>query len=236
MGPGLLRELRLVGQVVTGDALYCQRAFCRLIRRKRGHYLLAVKANQPELFADVTLLFEQPPPGERFATARTRDQHGDRYDVRTLRASSALVGYLDWPGHQQVLQVVREVYAPAAAALTGPPATARQREVRYFVTSLPAAARDRRTAGGHPDQLLRLVRRHWHIENRLHYVRDVTLGEDASTVRSGAAPQALAALRNALLALLALLRAAGWRNIAAAIRHYTWRSPAAFHLLGLSLT
>ena len=221
--------------MVTGDALYCQRALCRLIRRKRGHYLLAVKANQPELFADVALLFEQPPPGERFATARSRDRHGDRYEVRTLRASSALVGYLDWPGHRQVLQVVREVYAPAA--LTDPAAAAaaaaRQREVRYFVTSLPAAASDRRTAGGHPDHLLRLVRCHWYIENRLHYVRDVTLGEDASSVRSGAAPQALAALRNALLTLL---RAAGWRNIAAAIRHYTWRSPAAFRLLGLSLT
>lgn len=219
---------------MTGDALYCQRALCRLIRRKRGHYLLAVKANQPELFADVALLFEQPPPGERFATAHSRDQHGDRYEVRSLRASSALVGYLDWPGHRQVLQVVREVYAPAAAALTDPVAAAAcQREVRYFVTSLPATASDRRTAGGHPDHLLRLVRCHWHIENRLHYVRDVTLGEDASTVRSGAAPQALAALRNVLLALL---RAAGWRNIAAAIRHYTWCSPAAFRLLGLSLT
>lgn len=218
--------------MVTGDALYCQRALCRLIRRKRGHYLLAVKANQPELYTDVALLFEQPPPGERFATARSRDRHGDRYEVRTLRASSALAGYLDWPGHRQVLQVVREVYAPAA--LTDPvAAAARQREVRYFVTSLPAAARDRRTAGGHPDQLLRLVRCHWHIENRLHYVRDVTLGEDASTVRSGAAPQALAALRNALLTLL---RAAGWQNIAAAIRHYTWNPREAFRLLGLSLT
>ena len=69
--------------------------------------------------------------------------------------------------------------------------------------------------GRPPGKLLEYVRGHWGIENRLHYVRDVTLGEDASQVRTGAAPQVMAALRNVVLGLL---RSGGETNIAAAIR------------------
>ena len=79
------------------------------------------------------------------------------------------------------------------------------------MTSLGAAA-------GTPAVLAALWRGHWTIENRRHYVRDVTLGEDACQVHSGHAPQALAALRNAVISLL---RSAGWHNIAAGIRHYS---------------
>ncbi len=98
--------------------------------------------------------------------------------------------------------------------------------MRDFVTSLDAswAAQD----------LLAMVRAHWRIENTLHSVREVTLGEDASAVRSGAAPRVMAALRNAILGVL---HRRGWRNIAAALRHYAWR-PAShvLRLLGISLT
>lgn len=65
----------------------------------------------------------------------------------------------------------------------------------YFITSL---GRDRADAA----RLLHLIRTHWHIENRLHHVRDVTLGEDASRVRSGSSPEVLAALRNTVVHLL----------------------------------
>jgi predicted transposase YbfD/YdcC len=68
-----------------------------------------------------------------------------------------------------------------------------------------------------PQQLLALWRGHWQIENRLHYVRDMTLGEDASRVRSGQSPHALAALRNAVVTVL---RLAGQPNIAAALRTF----------------
>ncbi len=97
--------------------------------------------------------------------------------------------------------------------------------VRYVVTSLSSAV-------GAP-QLLRLIRVYWSIENRLHYVRDVTMGEDASQVRSGAAPEVLAALRNAVLGLL---RHHGYANIAQALRHFAWSSGAALRLLGLQPT
>lgn len=74
-------------------------------------------------------------------------------------------------------------------------------EVVYGITSLSP---DRADAA----DLLAYLRDHWRIENRLHYVRDVTLGEDACRVRSGAAPQVLAALRNAVVHLLADVEAA----------------------------
>jgi hypothetical protein len=73
-------------------------------------------------------------------------------------------------------------------------------------------------------------REHWHIENRLHYVRDVTMGEDASQVRSDSCPQFLAAVRNVAVGLL---RRAGWQNIAAALRHYAAKPLQALELIGI---
>ena len=70
------------------------------------------------------------------------------------------------------------------------------------------------------------------IENRLHYVRDVTMKEDASQVGSGAAPQVMAALRNAVLGLL---RQTGAANIASALRHYSYKPPATLALLGIPI-
>ena len=69
------------------------------------------------------------------------------------------------------------------------------------------------------------------IENRLHYVRDVTFGEDASQVRQGSAPEVMAALRKVVIGLL---RQANWTNIAAGLRHNGWRTRAALQLLGIS--
>jgi len=108
----------------------------------------------------------------------------------------------DWPKLAQVVRIERERRGPAGATV----------EVAYFITSLDSGRAD-------ASQLLDLVRRHWHIENRLHYVRDVTLGEDACRVRSGASPQVLAALRNSVIHLLegveATSKAAAMRRFAA---------------------
>ena len=98
-----------------------------------------------------------------------------------MRATEALNEYLDWPGVRQVCQVRRRVEQKGSVSM----------ETRYAITSLG------REPG--PGKLLEYVRGHWGIENRLHYVRDVTLGEDASQVRTGAAPQVMAALRNVVL-------------------------------------
>lgn len=211
--PALLAGLPLQGRLVTGDALYCQRALCAQIQAAGGDYLVIVKGNQPQLHADIALVFAEPPLGERFAHAEQHDGRRGRRDHRQLWASTALEGYLDWPGARQVGKVERTTTRRGVQT----------REVRYFVTSL-----DRQVPAA---TLLQHVRGHWGIENRLHYVRDVTFGEDASRVRTGSAPRVFAALRNVVIALL---RHAGWANIAAGLRHLAWHRQAALRLLGIT--
>jgi predicted transposase YbfD/YdcC len=212
----LLGKLPLTGRLVTGDALYCQRDFCTAVVAAGGDYLVTVKENQPALYEAIVELFASPPPGEAFATAATRGQHGDRLELRRLAASAALTAYLGWPGAQQVLRVVRTVRRKGTLT----------RQVRYSITSLATLA-----AHGDAASLLRHRRGHWSIENRLHWVRDETFGEDASQIRSGAAPQVMAALRNTVIGLLRLARA---DNLAAALRTLGWTPGAALYLLGIS--
>ena len=186
---------------MTGDALYTQRNLCQQIIAGKGDYLFIVKRNQPELYADIALLFGEPPEGEHFSYVEERCRHGDRREVRRLWASTALEGYLDWPGVRQVCQIEHEVEQKRQ----------RQVEVRYAITSLGPKIR--------ADKLLSLVRGHWAIENQLHWVRDVTFGEDGSQVRKGSAPEIMSALRNVVLGLM---RQAGIKNIAAALRQNGW--------------
>lgn len=208
---------------MSGDALYCQQGLCQQIRAAGGDYLFAVKANQPSLLEDVALLFTDPPFGEAFLTARTVDKHGGRLEERRLHAAGTLSRFLQaagWPDVGLVLEVETTVHWPAH------PDRPTRHEVRYFVSSLPADTS--------PGVALRAVRRHWHIENRLHWPRDMTLGEDACQVRSGHAPQVLAALRNAVVGLL---HGYNVPNLAAALRTHAWSPPTAFlSLLGLSLS
>jgi predicted transposase YbfD/YdcC len=119
--------------------------------------------------------------------------------------------YLAWPGLQQVFQIRR------VRQLRG----GTEEETVYGITSLSP-----QEAG--PERLLALARGHWAIENRLHGVRDVTLGEDACRVRSGAAPQALAATRNAVVHLLEEVEAP---SKAAALRRFAARPAEAVALI-----
>ncbi len=211
--PELLARLPLRGRLVTGDALYCQRGLCRQVKEAGGHYLVIVKRNQKTLYEDIEYLFAEPLPGEKFPMVEQRGWHGDRREVRRLWASTALMGYLNWPGVRQVCKIERETERKGKVG----------GEVRYAITNLGEEVK--------PEQLLRHIRGHWAIENRLHYVRDVTFGEDASQVRKGSAPQVMAALRNTVISIL---RQDGWANIAAGLRHYAWNQDKALALLGLN--
>lgn len=210
--PDLLAGLPLAGRVVTGDALYCQRNLCAQIVAAGGDYVVVVKENQATLSDDIAYVFAAPPADAVITLAVQRDRHGDRREVRRLWATMALADYLDWPGVGQVCRVERQWLQHGQL----------HQDVRFLVTSVGPATSARR--------LLSYVRGHWGIENRLHYVRDVTLGEDASQVRTGAAPEVLAVVRNLVLAIL---RRAGWTNIAAALRHIGWQPGAALQVLGL---
>lgn len=142
------------------------------------------------------------------------DKHGGRVESRRLRATDLLNDYLDWPGVAQVCQVEREVRRPGREP---------SREVAYAITSVPRGRADAAT-------LLSWWRGHWGIENRSHYVRDVTMGEDASRIQAGSAPQVLAAVRNAAIGWL---RSRGADNIAAALRRNAARVPDLLKALGI---
>jgi predicted transposase YbfD/YdcC len=210
----LLKTVDLSGWLVTTDAFFTKRKVAKAILGQKGDYLMVVKQNAPLLLEDISYLFTEPEHLAHLATADTTNLHGDRIEIRRLWASSDLAGYVDWPGAQQVLRLDRTVIHKASGE--------RYQETSYAVTNLSS---DRATAS----QLLRAWRGHWQIE-ALHWVRDVTFGEDLSQVRTGGAPQIMASLRNIAVGLM---RWAGYDNLAAACRRHAAHPNEALGLLRL---
>ncbi len=116
-------------------------------------------------------------------TAETVEKEHGRIEIRKIAVSAEVIPHLAWPGAAQIARIER------TREISGKVST----ETAYIVTSLTAAE-----AG--PERLLELSRGHWAIENRLHYVRDVSFNEDRCRVRSGA--RALAAVRNLAMYLI----------------------------------
>jgi predicted transposase YbfD/YdcC len=207
----LLQPLDLAGVIVTADAMHAQRDHARfLVEEKKAHYVLTVKRNQPTLHERLrTLPWNQVRCG---FYDRTKG-HGRR-DTRVTKVLT--VDDLDFPHVAQVAHITRH----STCVKTGK----RTRETVYVITSLTSAQAS-------PQRLALIVRGHWRIE-ALHYVRDVTFGEDASKIHTGHGPENMAALRN-----LAhdRLRNAGFDNIAAARREMSYDTfTAPLDLLGIA--
>jgi predicted transposase YbfD/YdcC len=134
---------------------------------------------------------------------------------RRLLASTALNDYLDFPHVAQVCRIER--------AVTELKSGKRRHETVFAITSLTPAQAD-------PDKLLSLNRGQWGIENRSHYVRDVTFDEDRSCIRVGNGPAMMAALRNFAIALARLL---GFTNIASALRAFAHQPRRALAAIGV---
>jgi hypothetical protein len=144
--------------------------------------------------------------------AQTHDRgHGRQDEVRHLVASTDLNAYVAWPGLAQVFRLTRtwREHGQTKEAL------------HYGITSL-------RPEAGPPQRLLALKRAHWRIENGLHRVKDVALGEDQSTIHQGQGPTVMALLREAALNLL---RRNGVRQISARLRYHSQHPAAAVALL-----
>ncbi|MGC8960663.1 MAG: ISAs1 family transposase [Chloroflexia bacterium] len=174
----LLRSLVLEGRLVTMDALLTQREVAQEILARKGDYLMVVKENQPQLFQDIAICFDSEPLADEIrGTARTIDKGHGRLENVT---GTALKGFVDWPGAEQVMKITRTV----TRLKTGQTTT----ESVYAITGLPPSR-------GSPALLLEAIRGHWVIENDIHWIRDVTLGEDRCAVHKDYAPQVLAILR-----------------------------------------
>ena len=163
---------------------------------------MTVKDNQPTWCADLALRFKRPPgPAQDLRTVTHTTRGHGRLETRTLSASVDLKGFVEWPFLEQALCLERRVVDLSTGVIST--------ERVYGLTSLRADQLDL-------SQLLQRWQGHWGIENRLHWVKDVVLREDASRVRVGQAPFVLAALRNTVVSCL---RAFGFDSITQAQRH-----------------
>jgi predicted transposase YbfD/YdcC len=182
----------LAGAVLTIDAMHTQSDTAQVILGRGADYVMTVKGNMPTLYRKLKKLPWAAIP----ATSAVSTGHGRRAR-RTIKVM-LVPAWIEFDGAAQVAQLRRTVTRNGKKTV----------EVVYLITS-------DRDAGA--ATLAAWVRGHWHIENKLHWVRDVTYQEDKSLVRTGNAPRVMASLRSLAISLL---RLDGHANIAAANRHH----------------
>jgi predicted transposase YbfD/YdcC len=189
--PKLLELLELTGAVVTLDAMHCQKETLKAIRAKSADYVVAVKDNQPKLFALLSDLFigygERDYKTRGLRSYRTRERNRGRDETRicyVAPAPAALRDHREWFDVQSVIMVYRECVRDGKQSC----------EVSFYISSLPPKAK----------RIARYIRGHWGIENGLHWTLDVTFSEDKSRIRTGNAPEIASIFRK--LALMVLQR------------------------------
>lgn len=198
--PQLLRVLELSGCIVTLDAMGCQKAIARDIKEANAEYVLALKGNHETVHREVQEFLDdaiaenktwKPPgaaprtAGAKLASKKTVEKDHGRIETREYYQSTDLSWFADlgqWEGLQSVgvVEATREIGGKIS------------KERRYYLSSLPLDI----------ERFSRAVRGHWGVENKLHWVLDVQLGEDQSRARSGHAAENLATLRRFALNLL----------------------------------
>ena len=190
--PELLKILALAGCIVTIDAIGTQTHIAQTIIEAQADYVLSVKENQGHLFEDISVLFAVDQAHDfKYASLLHHEEvnkgHG-RIEVRECWSTSD-PAYLNlirerenWSNLQSIVMVIS----------TRIVAGKQTKKTRFYISSLPS----------NPQRLLHIVRRHWAIENELHWVLDVALNEDLSRVRKDQAPENFAVLHHMALNLL----------------------------------
>lgn len=210
----ILHPVLVKGRILTVDAIFSCRAWCATVHGYQGYYVIPIKDNNPAVRRDLQEFFEDEgiDRHEFQVHKQTTKGHG-RLEVREIWTSTQMNDWFhnEWAGIAQVFRIRRTVKEKGEE----------RQELVYGLTNVPRTKADAK-------RLLELNRKHWWIENRLHYRRDVTLGEDASQVRSVGAPEVLAALNGGLLALLDFQ---GVKNVAKHMRHLCAQPREALQLL-----
>ena len=190
--PELLKVLALSGCIVTIDAIGTQTKIAQNIQEAGADYLLSVKENQGHLYEDLSMLFGVDQElNFKYASlehAKTTNKGHGRIEVRECWSTSnpqylkLIRNYQHWAGLKSIVMVI------STRIIDG----VETRQLRYYISSLPSNAQ----------RILQVCRRHWAIENELHWILDVALNEDHSRVRKDQAPENFAVLRHIALNLL----------------------------------
>ncbi len=190
--PELLKMLSISGCIVTIDAMGTQTEIAQTIVDAKAGYVLSVKENQVHLFEDIAYLFTvDQDQNFKYASlnyAKTTNSGHGRIDIRECWSTSnpeylkLIRNVENWAGLQSIAMIIN-------TRIIGEVQT---KYIRYYITTLPSDAK----------RILHVVRRHWAIENELHWVLDVAMNEDHNRVHKDQAPENMAVLRHMALNLL----------------------------------
>lgn len=188
--PKLLDWLDLKGNTVTIDAMGCQYGIADQILKKEGHYIFSLKGNQGSLFEDIKTYLDNPKTLKELESHLDYDKGHGRIETRTCWVSQD-VSWLykrhpNWRSIKTVIRIdsIRKIKEKSSS------------ETRYYLSSLNRK----------PIKILAAVRSHWAIENSLHWVLDMSFGEDQSRIRKQNAPQVMAIIRHIALNLLQITK------------------------------
>lgn len=190
--PELLKLLAISGCIVTIDAIGTQTQIAKTIMEAQADYVLSVKENQGHLFEDISVLFavDQAHDFKYASLARHQEVNKGHGRIETRECwSTSDPAYLNLIRDRENWVGLRSIAMVVSTRMVGDKQT---QKIRYYISSLPSD----------PERLLHVVRRHWAIENELHWVLDVAMNEDHSRVRKDQAPENLAVLRHIALNLL----------------------------------
>jgi len=190
--PELLKMLEIEGCIISIDAMGTQKEIVSTIVEQKGDYLLAVKQNQAQLFQQIELAYgidrENDFKDAPYDYAKTVEKNHGRIETRQCWVTSVpeYIRYVDPEGSWEslksivIIEAIRKERDKTAS------------QIRYFISSLHLGA----------TQMMKFIRQHWEIENKLHWSLDVTFREDESRVRVGHAPENLALIRKMAFNLL----------------------------------
>lgn len=211
-GKRLLEKADLKDKIISGDAIFAQTELSRKVVERGGDYLWKLRANQGKIYEQAVAHFEQAEDKYLSRASQLEKGHG-RIDEREILSSFRIAGQVEFPYVEQVFRVRRTSEQVKTGKIT--------EQVIYGISSLNVAEYS-------AADLLEMTRKHWQIENGLHYRRDVTFKEDACRQTSKKGGRVLATLNNLTIGIL---RKLGWENIAKARRYYNARIDEALNLI-----
>jgi len=183
--PELIKQLELQDTIVSIDAMGCQKAIAEQIIEKKGDYVFSLKGNHSNMHDQIALFFKDHRNSSEFDRFESTDGDHGRIEIRRYATCSNidwLQGKELWEGLKTITKVRRERHIDGKISS----------ETSYYISSL----------GKDAEKIARAIRGHWHIENSLHWVLDVTFDEDRCRIRKDNAPENMAILRHIVLNMI----------------------------------